>query len=153
MNQTKILILVLVIVASTGLVFGTFGFTSISAERGVSVQVVDDQHAFVGYQSGDLTVRDGETINLVTVTNQFPNTIDVTDVIIKDGNFTINDLTTPNGISPGSSDMIRGTVDCIPNKTQEIELTVTLTGGGVTAQIRGDTEMRDFTITCAAPDQ
>jgi hypothetical protein len=39
------------LVASAGLVVGLSGFTNASADRRVSVQVVDDGHAFVGYQA------------------------------------------------------------------------------------------------------
>ena len=138
-------------VACTGLVFGSFGFTNASVERGVSVQVTNDDHAFVGYQSSDLTVEDGETIDLVTVENRFSHSVDVTDITIDDGTFTISSPTQPTNIHPGENGTVRGTVGCTPNETQKIGLAVTLKGSGVTAQIFGDTETRDFTLTCAAP--
>lgn len=153
MNRTKALSLVLLLIASMGLVSGSFGFTSVSAERGVSVQVVDDESAFVGYQSSDLTVRDSETIDLVTVTNRFADNIDVMDVTISDGSFTISDPTMPTAISPGERGTIQATVDCIPHETQEIEVTVTVNGSGVTAQLFGDTETREFTLTCASEEE
>jgi hypothetical protein len=153
MDKTKALSFALIFVASTGLVSGSFGFTSVSAERGVSVQIVDDESAFVGYQSSDLTVRDSETIDLVTVTNRFAGTIDVMDVTIADGSFTISDPTTPTAISPGESGTIQGTVDCTPSETQEIEVTVALDGSGVTVQLFGDTETREFTLTCVSEEE
>lgn len=149
MNRTRTLAIILLLVASTGFIFGSFGFTSVSAERDVSVQVVNDEQAYVGYQSSDLTVRDGKTVDLVTVENRFTDVISVIDVTIEDGPFTITTPTIPSNISPGKSRTIRGTVDCSPAKTQEIEVTVTLNGSGITAQIFGDTETRDFTLTCA----
>lgn len=151
MNKTKILSAVLMLVACTGLILGSFGFTSASADRSVSVQVVSDDYAFVGYQSSDLTAEDGETIDLVTVENRFSHSVDVTDITIEDGTFMISSPTQPTNIHPGENGTIRGTVECTPNETQKIGLTVTLKGSGVTAQIFGDTETRDFTLTCAAP--
>ncbi|MDZ7745789.1 MAG: hypothetical protein U5K28_04425 [Halobacteriales archaeon] len=59
---------------------GTFGFTSVSADRGVDISVVSDDEAFVGYQSSDKTVEDGERVKLVNVTNRFSDEISVTDV-------------------------------------------------------------------------
>lgn len=148
MNKIRALTLALLVIVSTGFVFGSFGFTSVSAERGVSVQVVNDDRAYVGYQSSDLTVRDGETVDLVAVKNRFTNSIDIGDITIEDGNFTISNLTPPTNIPPGERRDIRGTVECTPNVTQEIELTVTLRGGGVTTQIFGDAETREFSLTC-----
>jgi hypothetical protein len=87
----------------------------------------------------------------VTVENRFSHSVDVTDITINDGTFTISNPTQPTNIHPGENGTIRGTVECTPNKTQKIGLTVTLKGSGVTAQIFGDTETRDFTLTCAAP--
>lgn len=149
MNKIRTLTLALLIIVSPGFVLGSFGFTSVSAERGVSVQVVNDDRAYVGYQSSDLTVRDGETVDLVEVKNRFTNTIDIGDITIEDGNFRISNLNPPTNIPPGERRDIRGTVECTPNETQKIGLTVTLKGSGVTAQIFGDTETREFTLRCA----
>ena len=134
-----------------GLIFGSFGFTSASVDRSVSAQVVSDDHALVGYQSSDLTVEDGETIDLVTVENRFSHSVDMTGITIEDGTFTISGPTQTTNIPPGENEAIQGTVECTPNETQKIGLTVTLKGSGVTAQIFSDTETRDFTLTCAAP--
>ena len=149
MNWTKLLGLVIISIACTGLVFGSFGYTSASADRNVSVQVTNDDHAFIGYQSSDLAVEDNETIDLVTLENRFSHSVDVTDITINDGSFTLSNPTQPINIHPGEHKTIRGTVECTPNETQKIELTVTLKGSSVTAQIFGDTETREFTLTCA----
>lgn len=149
MSKIKTLSLILFFVACTGLVFGSAGYTSASADRNVSVQVTNDDHAFIGYQSSDLAVEENETIDLVTVENRFSHSVDVTDITIDDGSFTISNPTQPINIHPGEHKTIRGTVECIQNETQKIELTVTLKGSSVTAQIFGDTETREFTLTCA----
>lgn len=148
MNKTKLLTLILLLIVSTGFIFGSFGFSSVSAERDVSVQVVSDERAYVGYQTSDLTVRDGDTADLVTVKNQYRSTIHTTDTTIDDGSFTISNLTNPTNIPPGKEKVIRGSVECTPNATQEIELTITITGSDISAHIFGDTATREFYLTC-----
>lgn len=148
MNTTKTLTLLLVVVASTTFVFGSSGFTGVSADQGISLQLVNDERAYVGYQSTDQTVQDGETVDLVTITNQASSNVGVTDITITDGNFTITDPTTPPDIPPGESGTIRGTVACTPGETQTIKLSVTVNGSDATTQLAGDTTTRNFTLTC-----
>jgi plastocyanin len=142
--------LALLLVASAGLVVGSSGFTNASADRSVSVQVVDDDRAFVGYQAHDRTVENGETVALVTVENRFDHPVQVTDVEIEDGAITISNPMKPGPIHSGESRDIRGTVECTSGDSTDIELTVTVAGEAVTAQLSGDTETREFTLTCAA---
>jgi len=149
MDKIKTLSWVLVLVASTGLIFGSSGYTSVSAEQGMSLQVVNDE-PYVGYQSTDQFVQDGDTTDLVTITNRASSNIDVTDVTIEDGNFTITDPTLPTDISPGGDGTIQGIVACTPNETQPIKLAVTVKGSNVTTQLAGDTTTRIFHLTCAS---
>jgi hypothetical protein len=146
----RTLSLALLLVASAGLVVGSSGFTNASADRSVSVQVVDDDRAFVGYQADDRTVENGEAVALVTVENRFDHPVQVTDVEIEDGDVAISNPTKPGPIYSGDAGDIRGTVECTPGDSTDIRLTVTVTGEAVTAQLSGDTETRKFTITCAA---
>jgi plastocyanin len=147
----RTLSLALLLVASAGLVVGSSGFTNASADRSVSVQVVDDDHAFVGYQAHDRTVDSGDTVTLVTVENRFDHDVHVTDVVIEDGDRLVTITKTPGEIGSGDSGNIRGTVACNSDQRTDIALTVTVTGEAVTAQLFGDTETREFTITCDAP--
>jgi hypothetical protein len=103
MNKTKALSFVLLLLASTGFIFGTFSFSSASAERGVSAEVVADDRALVNYQSSSQTVEDGGTVELVTVGNGLSHPIDVRNVSINDGSFTISDPTQPANIHSSSS--------------------------------------------------
>jgi len=148
MNKIKASALVLLLLTGSGVMFGSSGFTGVSADRSVSVEVANDNHAFVGYQSADRTVQDNTTIALVTVENRFSNSVDVSNVTIKKGGSIIRNLRIPTDIPSGDSDTVQATVYCTSNTTQEIELTVTVTRGSVTAQLSGDTETRDFNITC-----
>jgi hypothetical protein len=58
----------LLAVATAGIMVGSLGVTSIYTGGGASVDVVSDGRA-VEYRSSDSTARDGETTELVTVTN------------------------------------------------------------------------------------
>ena len=74
------LILLLGGASSGAMTIGTGAFSSAQVERGVSVNVVEDDRALVGYTSpSDLTVPDDAdddgTLTLVTVQNQFAQNI------------------------------------------------------------------------------
>lgn len=154
MNSTKRLSLLLLVVASSVFVLGSSGFTGVSADRGISLEVVNnDERAYVGYHSSDQTVQDGQAVDLVTVTNRFSNDISVIDVSVEDGNFTITDLTKPANIPPGESGTIRGLVECTPDETQVINLSVTVEENDVTAQLAGDVITRKFAISCATKEK
>ena len=67
------LILLLRGASSGAMTVGTGAFSSAQVERGVEVNVVDDEDAFVGYETprDGSTVSDGERITLVEVRNRF----------------------------------------------------------------------------------
>jgi len=78
------LILLLGGASSGAMSIGTGAFSSVEAERGVEVNVVDDDEAYVGYhapkaQSGsDDSVTNGNRITLVEVRNRFHETQEIT---------------------------------------------------------------------------
>jgi len=141
MSSLKGLSIALAVLAGTGLLLGTFGFSAASAERGVSVAVVDDENAMVGYQASDRLAPEGQRVDLVTVTNRLPGDVAVTDVTVDADSFAIKDLSEPT-LSPGTTAVVSGTVDCTPGETETVEVSVTLEGSGVTASISGAT--REF---------
>lgn len=149
MSELKALSLALAVVASTGLLLGTFGFGAASADRGVSVSVADDDSAMVGYQASDRLAPVGERVALATVTNRLPGDVSVVSVSVDAGSFTVSDVSEPS-LSPGTAAAIEGTVDCKPGETGTVEVSVTLEGDGVTAAISGET--RSFELTCASLD-
>lgn len=151
MHKAKTLSLILLVVAISGIMVGSSGSTSISTAGSVSVDVVNDEHAYIGYQSSDLTVRNGTTINLVSVTNRLTDAIYLTDVAIVDGSSTVTPLQGSDRIGPGESVRIRGTVDCTPNQTKQIALRVIVKESDITMQLFGNTETREFTLNCAPP--
>jgi len=153
-----------VLVGTLALVSGSLGFSSTTAERGVSASVVDDSEAKVGYDTGpiEITTEGGqatERVALVDVMNRFTGhdqEIEVTGVtydIRGTNNITIDrvfeDETPP--ISPGNSRGIEGLVWCKePDVTGTASLTISIEGDAVTAEISGDstTQQREFEITC-----
>lgn len=147
MNTRKTASVVLAVVALSGLLVGSAGFGSASAERGVSVAVVDDDSAYVGYESSDLTVNDGDRVPIVTVSNRLFDDVVVTDVTVSSESVTFANLSHPT-LAPGESAVIEGTVDCQPGDAETVEVTVTLEGAGVIASIYGDTVTREFDVTC-----
>lgn len=154
MNRRKALSLSLAAVAVLTLALGSGAFTSVSAERGVSVAVVGDDEAYVGYNSSDVVATDGEKpVDLVTVANRFPAEIQIeeatveSDGIVEEDDLVFDDL---SPISPGNTTSIAwDSSDCSVLKTGTVAMTVEVAGTGVWAEIDGETETREFVVTCA----
>ena len=152
MNGRKALSLALAGIAVMSLAFGTGAFTSVSAERGVSVSVVDDDRAYVGYNSNDVMVTDHEDTDLVTVTNRFASDIEIEDVSVgSSDSIEESALAVDDGpITPGESASITwDEPDCSVLTQSTVTMTVEVAGAGVWAKIYGDTTTREFDVTCA----
>ncbi|WP_066413898.1 hypothetical protein [Halorubrum aethiopicum] len=137
--------------ASSGaLSVGTGAFSSMEAERGVSVDIVSDEQAFVGYDTPNdgTTVTDGSEITLVRVENRFNENISIVDVTVGEGKDVLGEVSyTQDEIGTGDHLAIKAPVTGIaPGDHADIEITVTVEGSGVTAQLFGDTETRRFSI-------
>lgn len=151
MNLRKTLSLVLAVIAVSALLVGSIGFGTAAAERGVSVDVVADDRALIGYDSADMAVTDGDRVEIVTVTNRLHDDVSVTDVSVDAESLTFENPSEPT-LAPGERAPIEGTVDCQAGVTETVEVTVSLEGGGVMAAIYGDTVTREFDVTCEQPD-
>ena len=81
---------------------GTGAFSSVSADREVSVNVVEDHEAYLGLKQTDV-VPPGEWRNALRVTNQFPSKLDLEDVTVTNGNTGAIDVTHVDGttLTPG----------------------------------------------------
>ncbi|CQH61778.1 uncharacterized protein HHUB_3544 [Halobacterium hubeiense] len=95
MNGSRVASIVLALAAVSVLATGTLGFTSVSAERGVSVSVVDSESAYVGVTACAPTHSENETGNgsgagsadvYVTVTNQYSTPVVVEGIEGDGGN-------------------------------------------------------------------
>jgi hypothetical protein len=161
MNGRKALSLALAGIAVMSLAFGTGAFTSVSAERGVSVAVVDDDNAYVGYNSSleRSAVESGDTIPLVEIRNQFAQHVTVTEAIawVDDDSWDIDVVDSSLAdLGSGNDTVITGTVsECDAGETRTAHVTVTVSGSGVWAKIFGESETQDreFEVTCEAPSQ
>ncbi|QKY19146.1 hypothetical protein B4589_001665 [Halolamina sp. CBA1230] len=90
MNPRRTVSVLFAVLAATMLVTGSFGFTSVSADRGVSINVVDSENAYVGVsvceKSNGNGNENGNGANpvRVTVTNQFSDSFTVEKIAAGD---------------------------------------------------------------------
>lgn len=149
MSKLRVASVVVLVVASTGLLFGSMGFNSVAADRGVSVAVVDDDSALVGYDSGTVHVTGNERVDLVTVTNRLSSDASVTNVTVTTDadDVTVSGLSEPT-LGPGESEPVAADVHCPGNRNVLVTVSVTVEGEGVTAAISGDTTTRSFELDC-----
>lgn len=133
-------------------VVGSAAFSSTQAERGIDVAVVDDDEAYVGYDAAVINTTDGDEERLVTVTNRFDDTINVTGADVgagTSGNLTVGSIQRPTGIDVGDSGAIEAEINCDEVVENEaVTVTVTVEGSGVSATVFGDTESREVTVSC-----
>jgi len=152
MNTLRTLSLTLAAIAALSLAFGTVGFTSASLERGVSVDVVSDDQAFIGYETTAKSgVSEGDTIELVEIENRLGQeiTVDEVQVSTSEGGFSVEQTSTPGGIGVGENGTVTGEVEtCEDDPT--VQVTVSVSGTGVYATIFGDTATREFEVECAS---
>jgi hypothetical protein len=158
----RVALVVLAFAAVALFATGAFGFTSVSAERGVSVAVVDDESAFLGLPNDpavDCTVggspeEDCKELELLTVTNQFSTGLTALSVAPAESEASVEDLAVSADVDdatplqPGDAVTITGDVDCAAGETVTAELTITVAGDGVEAtkydkEVRVDCERSD----------
>ncbi len=151
MNRLKLASVVLAAVASTGLVFGSVGFSAVAADRGVSVSVASDENALVGYESGTVNVTGNEGVDLVTVANRLSSSASVVNVEVEsdDSAVEVNVTSKPESIPIGEEGTVEANVDCQGQASATVTVSVTVEADGVTAAISGDTETRSFEVECA----
>ncbi|WP_256297252.1 hypothetical protein [Haloarchaeobius salinus] len=95
MTRLKLLSAVLAVAAAAALVTGSAGFSSVTAERGVSVSVVEDDQALVNVEACYTSANPNQgtqTPVTVRVTNQLPSALTVehvNDVDVTDGQETV----------------------------------------------------------------
>lgn len=74
-NRRRVLVLLAVTAAAVAAV-GSGSFTATTADRGVSVDVVGDENAYLALDYPDKEVDNGSTPTFLTVTNRFTTTLD-----------------------------------------------------------------------------
>jgi hypothetical protein len=133
---------VLVVAAVVSLLTATGSVSVVSMDRTISVQVADDGEAAVSVEpvtdttagaDGDAFWNDDSTdvaassTDLITVSNQFGDTITVTELEAPAG---VELDGTGTTVGPGESVNISGTVDC-DRLEEEPTATVELSGAGI----------------------
>ena len=151
LRRVAVLLLGLAVIAA---VVGTQAPTAVDAERGVSVTVVDDDEAYVGYEARSVTVTNTTTqtatATLVTVENRFPSSVEVTDVSVDTSSALHIDVLDDTGsITPGESASIRAEIRCDRTVDDSVPVSVTLEGEGVQATLDGATDTRRVSVDCA----
>jgi hypothetical protein len=128
MNSNRAVSVLLAAVAATMLITGSFGFTSVSAERGVSVNVVESENAYVGVSACEKSNGGDKGANpvWVVVTNQFSDTFVVDDV-------SWDDLQKARVLQPGESTTFKNAFADRSDGTVTIQV-----AGGLDATVTGE---------------
>lgn len=130
-SALRALSVVLAFTAAVGLVFGTAGFTAMEADRGVDVNVTDDENAYLGYNE-TVTQTSTSHNNTTTVTatveaeyrNRLTEDLTLTVTAEADGSSTEE----PLDISKGEAKSVEISRTCSPG--EKIVFTFDATGSG-----------------------
>ncbi|MFC7075486.1 hypothetical protein [Haloarcula halophila] len=151
------LALVLALAAAAMLTVSAQGFSSVSADRQVSVDVVGDKNAYMSLRYEDLSLNadSHETVEIefLSVSNHFNQPVDLT-VWYAVGPDEVDEpdqeVETHDGVGIGESFDVSTTVECTPSDT--IERTVSFDaqadGGSVFAETTSPRTV-EYTVTCA----
>ncbi|MFW5918171.1 MAG: hypothetical protein ACOCR0_01685 [Haloferacaceae archaeon] len=131
MNYRRAVSVLFAAAAATMLVTASFGFTGVSADRGVSIAVVDSENAYVGVSVCEKDKGNGKGSNpvKVTVSNRFSEPFRVASISGDDDSMEPN--MNKGEIAPGDS-------ETYPNVFGDEQVTVEVVGGldaTVTAEV------------------
>jgi hypothetical protein len=154
----KVLVVLCVLVAGAGLGMGSGGFSSVGADRAVTVDVVGDESAYMSLDYSNETVvpTDGtKEVEFVTVTNHFTQVVDFKiDFTVETGGLTVK--SSSNSIiqeNVGIGENIDGTVtlQCdpsgSPSSTAIIDFDVMADGDGVSAETTAERTV-EYEVDC-----
>jgi hypothetical protein len=147
-SALRTLSLVLAFTAALGLVFGTAGFTAMEADRGLAVNVTDDESAYLGYEPLTDAARDGDSTPVVEYRNQFGSDLDAFDVdvsIAEPGSTaaTLESVDAPASLDRGTAAAVGVTLRCPEREAVPLAFDVDANGGGVGVSLD-----RTHTVTC-----
>lgn len=155
MKTLRICSVALAVLAAAVLAFGAVGFDTTSAERDVAVSVVDDDRAYVGYESQSkvIALLGGATEReLVTIENRLPAAItDVEATAETDGFDAIAsvDLHEPETIAPGDHATVDGTFEGLG--VFELHVSLQVESDDAQVELDGDTAERSMTVITFNP--
>lgn len=151
--KARRLVVALAATIAVALLISSGSFSSVDAERGVSIAVADDQSAFVGVETHPQTLTTRETpkrIALLTVTNNFDVRAELEDVALVGGGPPapkIENTSVKDGpLNYGESANVTAEVTCgMDLEMVTVDITVeTVTGTYVSLS-------RQVEITCTTP--
>ena len=137
-SALRALSVVLAFTAAVGLVFGTAGFTAMEADRGVDVNVTDDEDAYLGYNetvTQTSTSHNNTTTVTATVEAEYRNrltedlTLNVTAEA--DGSSTEETL----DISKGEAESVEISRTCSPDEKIVFRFVATGSGSDVSVSL------------------
>jgi hypothetical protein len=96
--------LLIALIVGSALVVGTTSVSSVTMDRGLQLEVVEDQHAYLGFEQTPTNTENGITDLNVSITNQFQAGADLTTVEVTI-NGTTHDFGDSDGVlSPGETE-------------------------------------------------
>ena len=124
----------IILVAVALLVTSSVGVSTVAVERPVSIEVVDDESATVGFEDRQPVEppENDSAVELLEVTNRAGTELDATVRETQAGDVAVGDLETGESIEPGESATVRAPVTCEGNTTTSIDVVVT--GDGITVE-------------------
>jgi hypothetical protein len=149
-SALRTLSIVLAFTAAVGLVFGTAGFSAMEADRGLAVNVTDDDEAYLGYEPlvpENERITENTSTRVVEYRNQFGVDLDTVVVDVSSANPgsgpTVETIDAPYRLDRGTADSVSVTLEC--STEQEVELEFEATGSGSGASVSLD---RTLNVTC-----
>ncbi|MCL9817000.1 hypothetical protein [Natronocalculus amylovorans] len=145
----KVASIVLAVLAAMILLTGTFGFTSVTADRGLQVSVADNDHAKVGIEKLGGEASAGDTIELLNITNNWADGMIISDVTVEslDG----DDISDTN-LDVGEDAVISAACTLGAGTTEDVVVTFTASVDGAqttitrTVEVQCQEESADSTI-------
>lgn len=145
MIDRRQVVLVAALLASLALVSNTAAYSSVHADRGVQVQVVGDEDAYLGLQRTTTNASNGTADLEVTVSNQFAAGTDLTEIETTVGGTSV-DLAGGGSIAPGES-----VSRTFANVSCDDVVSIAASGSGVRVSLNRGVPCSNTSLTTAEP--
>ncbi len=148
-GKFRLLSILLAFTAAVGLVFGTAGFTTMDADRGVGINVTEDDNAYLGYEplvNGGENITAGQSTSVAEYHNQVSVDFKMLEIDVSrtsSSGPTIETFDAPDQLDRGSAGTVTVTLDC--STIQDVRLSIEVTGSGSEASVTFD---RTLSVTC-----
>lgn len=150
MRRRRAVLLAVCVAVVPVIAFGSGGFTSVGADRGVTVDTVGDEDAYLGLEYEERYELDsGDSVTYLTVTNQFSVVVAVS-VSVTGDDATVNGTADPSHLDPGGAVSFDASPTCEGHgeETREVEFNVEAVGDGVTAET-DPARTTEFRVECS----